>query len=204
MKIHRVARLSIGFVVAAVSTTASASTQVETVCDSEQTGENCDCQPLWDGGPIQCYCTPVYSEVCRQVTVEVGPTTPTPVYRFFDGKHHVYSTSDNPPAGYSDEGVKFHIANDGAYGGVEFASLSSGQGWIFPDSDTTAVSMDAGLQELYLFHNIATGDNLFTLDPNDPDLVSYQGSVYCANPPTCSNIVVDEYEGGGFGMMAGR
>jgi hypothetical protein len=192
---------SLGLLMVA-STPVAASTQVENVCNYQQVGESCDCQPAWDGGPTQCDCTPTYDWLCHQITIEV-PTMPVPVYRFWNGTHHVYSTTDDPPAGYTDEGVKFHLANDAGWNGVPFAYLSSGQGWLFPDTDSSAESAIAGLEELLVYTNVATGDLLFTLDANDPDLVNYQGGVTCGDPPTCSNIIINEYYGGSSSNLVG-
>ncbi len=183
-----------------ISNVALASTQVEQICIQETIGQTCDCDSSG-----ACNCQLIYGPVCFDITVEVGPITPTPVYRFFDGHHHLYSTTNNPPAGYVGEGVKFHLANDSAVGGVTFGGLPAGQqGWMFPDSDTTAEQENSGLVELYLFHNVGTGDNLYTLDPNDPDLLNYHGSANCTNPPTCTNIFVDEYFGGQLAMRVGQ
>ena len=89
MRIRRaLSAFIVGSALSAASHPTKASIQIETFCETEPTGEDCDC----DGNEAQqseCFCQAVWGQGCQQVTVEVG-IMPTPVFRFFDGTHHLF------------------------------------------------------------------------------------------------------------------
>ena len=100
--------------------------------------------------------------------------------------------------------MKFHLANDPSWAGIPFTGLWSGQGWMFPDTDSSAESSVSGLTELFYFWDPATGDSIYTTNPNDPDVVNHVNNVRCADPPIWDRIIDDEYLNGPIHKLVGR
>ncbi len=201
------------FMIAASSTTfnlaalASTQTQHTTVCDSEQTGEDADCDVVNEPGPgvppiVQCTYTPIYGQVCHDVTYTVEvPTTPVGVNRFVNPSTglHYFTTGSTAPTGYIFEEHAFSLANDNGYGAVPFTMLSSGSGFFF--SNQSAIS---GLVPIYGYFNPRKGETFNTTNPNDVNGFPCL-SAYCIyNPQTGScNVVLPDcyYASGIFGYV---
>ena len=161
------------FIVSAAlwGTSARASTGTECAEVPVQTGVSCNVTFYCYGGPDggcdpDVNCQPVYgqAQVCSQVELA---TTPVAVYRSHNQGSHYYSTSTGVPAGYVSEGEVFSLANDTYLGAVAVNGLNSGQGYMFPTNDSTAIADVPNLQSLYFFFNPMLGDSLFTTNPND-------------------------------------
>ncbi len=88
-----------------------------------------------------------------------------PVWRFFNGSHHVYSLSSAAPAGYSFDGYAFSLAPSSGGGGVAFPSLLGGTDYYYPNG--ACCSQFSGLLTLDAFYNPGTGDFLYTTNPSD-------------------------------------
>jgi len=215
MKIRQAARVIVVAAVVATAASAEASTQTECVWVYQQTGVNCsttvNCsQPIQGQAPgdncdVTVNCQPTYGQVehCSQAEV---PTTPVPVFRFYNGREHLYSTQSSPPAGYWDEGEVFSLANDSYLGAVAFHGLYSGQGYLFPTNDSEAISSVAGLTPLYIFYNPTLGDTFFTVNPSDVNAFPCIPAGCNYDPATniCYGYPPNCYEQGGVYGLVGR
>jgi hypothetical protein len=118
-------------------------------------------------------------------------STPTTVWRSYNGGTHAYTAQAVPPQGYTLEGTVFSLANDGYGGATEFPLTGGGPLYYYPAS---AAASDHDLIPVYDLYNPMYGDHLYTTDPGEasnfpctPGYCAYSHGGICwyPVPPNC-------------------